>query len=172
MHPTHATIDALTLSAWRGQLAATGPQRGLRAQLLRRRRELLPRFAAAYHYLCALPRQLRKAVRCRWGVSLAGVALLLTVRPLASEAATFTVRTAAELAAAISAANVTSGADTITLKADITLTTVDNTTYGPTGLPVVSNVLTIVGKGHTIRRPPSALEFRLLAVNGGGNQIG
>ena len=83
---------------------------------------------------------------------MASAALLLTLQPLPSEAANFTAGTAVELVAALNTANSTAEADTITLTADITLTTANNTTYGPTGLPVVSSALTIAGNGHAIRR--------------------
>ena len=40
-----------------------------------------------------------------------------------------------------------SGADTITLNTDVTLTATDNSTYDPTGLPVVTSAITIEGGG-------------------------
>ena len=63
-----------------------------------------------------------------------------------------------------------SGADTIVLPAGSTqtLTEVNNDTYGPTGLPVISSVITIAGQGSTIARDSEAPEFRLLAVNSTG----
>ena len=42
-----------------------------------------------------------------------------------------------------------------------TLTTVNNSTYGPTGLPVISSAITIEGQGSTIRRDSAAPEFRI-----------
>jgi hypothetical protein len=51
----------------------------------------------------------------------------------------------------------------------VSLTHVDNTTFGPTGLPVISSVITIAGHGGTIMRAPSAPAFRLLAVNASGD---
>ena len=45
----------------------------------------------------------------------------------------------------------------------------NNSTYGPTGLPVISSVLTIVGQGSTITRASGAPEFRLLAVSSTGD---
>src|SRR5262249_8419466 len=137
---------------------------------LHHRQELLPRFATMYRYLRALPRRVRKALQRRWGVSVAGVALLLALQPGASEAANFTAGTAEELVTAIHTANDTAKADTITLTRDITLTAADNTTYGPTGLPVVSSAITLAGNSHTIRREPSNPEhFRLLAINETGD---
>ncbi|MBI3248892.1 MAG: hypothetical protein HYZ50_20515 [Deltaproteobacteria bacterium] len=63
-----------------------------------------------------------------------------------------------------------SGADIIVvLTADTTLTTSNNSTYGPTGLPVVSSKITISGNGHTITRDALAPAFRLLAINSNGD---
>jgi hypothetical protein len=64
-----------------------------------------------------------------------------------------------------------SGTDTITLPAGSTqtLTEVNNEIYGPTGLPVISSVITVAGQGSTIARDRRAPEFRLLAVNGTGD---
>ncbi len=166
---SRSSFDTATLSAWRGQLAATGARRGLRTQLLQHRQELLPRFASVYRQLRALPRRVRKAMQRCWGVSLAGVALVLTVQPSVSEAANFIAGTAAELITAINTANSTAEADTITLTADITLSVADSTLYGPTGLPLVRTAITIVGNTHTIRRDPSAPPFRLLMINNTGN---
>jgi hypothetical protein len=74
----------------------------------------------------------------------------------------FTAATVSDLIAAINAANKAGGSNTITLTAPTTspyvLTAVDNSTDGPTGLPVISgggkkgaaDTLTIVGNGDTI----------------------
>lgn len=70
MKPTRSSVDVVTLSAWRGQLAATGARRDLRTRLLQYRHELLPCFTTVYHHLRALPRRLRKAVQRRWGMAL------------------------------------------------------------------------------------------------------
>src|SRR6516164_5185481 len=68
----------------------------------------------------------------------------------------FTAGTVADLIADINAANAGGGSNTITLVAGttFTLTVVDNTTDGPTGLPVIAanNALTIVGNGDSIQR--------------------
>ena len=50
-------------------------------------------------------------------------------------------------------------------KSTHTLTTVEDTTYGDTGLPLVTSTITIVGHGSTIERGAGAPEFRLLAVS-------
>src|SRR5215471_2147999 len=117
MSYSRSSFDAAILSAWRGQLAATGARRGLRTYLLQHRQALLPRFATMYRQLRALPRRVRKTLQRQWGASLAAVALLLTMQPGASEAADFTARTAADLIAAINEANRTGTPDTITLTA-------------------------------------------------------
>lgn len=64
-----------------------------------------------------------------------------------------------------------SGADRIVLpaKSTHTLTTVNNTTYGPTGLPIVSSTITIDGNGSKITRASSAPPFRILVVYGAGD---
>src|SRR6185369_17114355 len=48
---------------------------GLLPLILRRRHELLPRFAAAYRQLRALPRRVRRHLQRHWRQSLAGLAL-------------------------------------------------------------------------------------------------
>src|SRR5690349_7896100 len=82
------------------------------------------------------------------------------------------------LISAIATANATSTDDTINLKArcTYTLVSVDNSTLGATGLPVIADAatagkLTINGNGATIERskgkrtPP----FRIFAVDTGGD---
>jgi len=86
----------------------------------------------------------------------------------------FTAKTVSDLIADIHAANQAGGSNTITLVAPTTspyiLTAVDNTTDGPTGLPVIaaSDSLTIVGNGDTIERG-TAPAFRLLDVAAGAS---
>src|SRR5262245_56512979 len=73
--------------------------------------------------------------------------------------ASYTAANVDELRDFITAANNTPEADTITLAAGttFTLTTVDNTTHGATGLPVIAanEHLTILGNGSTIERSAS-----------------
>jgi hypothetical protein len=68
----------------------------------------------------------------------------------------------------INAANRHGGSNTITLVAGktFTLAAVDNTTDGPTGLPVIAanDNLTIQGNGDTIERAPGTPDFRLFDV--------
>jgi hypothetical protein len=52
-----------------------------------------------------------------------------------------------------------------------TLTAVNNSVFGPTGLPIIRSRITIDGNNSTIRRAPSAPNFRILAVQGGGGGL-
>jgi hypothetical protein len=82
----------------------------------------------------------------------------------------FFAATASDLIADINAANAAGGTNTITLakKTTFTLTQVNNTTDGPTGLPVIASGdnLTIVGNGDTIERSTASgtPDFRLFDV--------
>lgn len=88
--------------------------------------------------------------------------------------ASYAAASVPELIASINAANATAEADTITLAAGttFTLTAVDNTADGPTGLPVIAagEDLTVVGNGAVIERGGAAgtPAFRLLDVAAGG----
>ncbi|MGQ0619172.1 MAG: choice-of-anchor Q domain-containing protein [Panacagrimonas sp.] len=64
-----------------------------------------------------------------------------------------------------------SGDDSIILPGNSiqSLTVVNNTGYGPTGLPVINTNITIEGNGSTIRRDASAPSFRIFAVVAPGN---
>jgi hypothetical protein len=86
------------------------------------------------------------------------------------------VASVTELRDAINAANATAEADTITLATGKTfkLTEVDNTTDGPTGLPVIVAVggnLTIIGNGDVIERSnvKGTPAFRLFDVAAGAS---
>src|SRR5262245_6106055 len=87
--------------------------------------------------------------------------------------ASFSAANVDDLIADINAANQTAEADTITLVPGTTFTmsTVDNTTDGPTGLPVIvaGEDLTIVGNGDVIERSSASgtPTFRLLGVAAG-----
>jgi hypothetical protein len=101
----------------------------------------------------------------------------LTVEGLEDRAvpASFTAATVADLIADIGAANAAGGVNTITLApgARFTLTAADNSTDGPTGLPVVAagDDLTILGNGDIIERSTASgtLPFRLLDVASGAS---
>ena len=138
------------------------------------------RVAARYRELRALPRRVRRALQRRFALTLAELALLLALWQGPGWAATINVTGGCTLVDAIIAANTDSptggcpagsGADTLVLSAGstLTLTSVDNSTYGPTGLPVVASIITIVGQGSTIKRAGAAPDFRLLAVGSTGN---
>ena len=51
----------------------------------------------------------------------------------------------------------------------MTLTAVNNITYGSNGLPVMTSAITIEGNGNTISRQSGSPDFRILAVGSGGN---
>ena len=63
------------------------------------------------------------------------------------------------------------GTDTLILPAgsNQTLSSVDNDTYGPTGLPLITSAIVIDGNGSTIGRVPATPEFRILAIGSGGD---
>src|SRR4029450_7299465 len=127
--PTSSSVllDSTVVRAWYAQLADASKTPGLVQHLVRRTGELLPRFAAYYDRLRALPRRLRRALgRCR-GLSLARGALLLPLcaGPL-HPAPIFADETTCRLADAIRAAETDtatggcpagSGADLIVLDA-------------------------------------------------------
>ena len=64
-----------------------------------------------------------------------------------------------------------SGADTIVLQNSSvhTLTAVNNTYSGPTGMPVITTEITIEGNNSTIERDSSAPDFRIFAVRDTGD---
>jgi hypothetical protein len=153
---------------------------GLLPELVCRRHELLPRFAVYYTQLRALPRRVRRALQRQWRLPLAGVALMLALGQNPGLAATIPVSADCILVDAITAANsdtatggcmAGSGADTIVLPAGSTqtLTEVNNSTYGPTGLPVITSVISMAGQGSTITRDGGVPDFRLFAVNSTGD---
>jgi hypothetical protein len=124
----------------------------------------------------------RQGIR-RWGCVTAVVGLTASAQVVLSsaiaEAATTSVACTGSnatdvsaLVAAITAADGAAGPQVIALTpgCTISLGAVDNTTDGPTGLPVVSNAVTISGDRDTIRRStaPHTPAFRLLDVAAGG----
>jgi hypothetical protein len=162
------------LSVWREQIGQVTHNQQLRQQLLYQERELLPRFTKHYDTLKALPRHMRRRLQRQWKQSLAGVALLLALGQAPALAATINVGGACTLGRAMTSANNDAsrfctpgnGSDRIELPANssITLTTVNNTTFGPTGLPVVRSNITIIGNHSTIRRASTAPDFRILQI--------
>ena len=170
-----STLPARVRAAWRAHLAAAGQWPGQRARLLRQQAEVLPRFAAAYAQLQALPRPQRRRLFRRLKQSLASLALLLALGQGLALAATIPVDgTTCTLVDAITAANTDatvagsqcpagSGADTIVLPANSTITLTSVATGG-SGLPQITSAITIEGNGSTIRRDSSAPAFRIFDV--------
>ncbi len=62
-----------------------------------------------------------------------------------------------------------SGADTIQLSGNVTLTSMDNSTDGDNGLPSITSEITIDGAGNTIARDAGAPSFRIFHVASGGD---
>ena len=142
--------------------------------------DLYPRYSDYYRQLSQLPRRVRRALQRQWKRSLSALALLLALGQAPALAATINVDgTNCTLADAIRSANTDaavggctkgSGADRLVLapKSTHTLTTVEDTTYGDTGLPLVTSTITIAGRKRTIERGAGAPHFRLLAVSPAG----
>ena len=102
--------------------------------------------------------------------------LALALGGVPALAATINVGGACTLLQAIRAANTDtakggcpagSGADTLVLPVGSTqtLTAVQDTAYGPSGVPVISSPITIAGNGSTIQRDEDAPAFRIITVN-------
>jgi hypothetical protein len=174
--------QTIVLTPWPDPLAGAAPPPSLGWESGSDGGELWRRVSTCYAQLRALPRRLRRALQRQLALPLAGVALLLALSPGPSPAATIVVdEVTCTLVDAITAANTDtlqggcpagSGVDTLVLEpagSTVTLTHVDNTAYGPTGLPVIRSVITIAGQGGTILRAPGAPAFRLLAVNASGD---
>lgn len=175
--PTAAdAVEATIVQAWQEQLAQAAKTPVLAATLLRQSRALYDRLVAVYRELLALSRQRRRKLLRTLGTSLAGAALLVALGSTpAAWAASITVDGSCTLVDAITAANTDtatggcaagSGADTITLTGDVTLTSANN---GDNGLPLIRSAVTIEGDGHTIARAASAPAFRIFDVESPGN---
>jgi hypothetical protein len=165
----------------------------LRALPRSARRTIQRQLARSSELAAILPEYLQQGGRRlqhRMAWSLAGAALLLALGQGVATAATITVTTnnpnvAADgqcslIEAIVNANNdaatypdcaAGSGADTIVLpaNANVTLSAVDNTTFGPTGLPLITSRITIEGNGATIARQANASPLRLLTVANSGN---
>jgi RTX calcium-binding nonapeptide repeat (4 copies) len=173
------TADQTILSAWQQGLSETSKDAAFKQALLQQQGELLPCFVDHYHSLKALPRRMRRALQRQWRRSLAGLALLLVLGQAPGLAATINVGGTCTLIDAITAANTDNatggctagaGADTLVLApgSTQTLAAVNNTTYGPSGLPVITSAITISCNAAAIRRV-STVDFRIFAVAFGGN---
>jgi hypothetical protein len=174
MHPQRYTSDPALLGAWRQGIAESSKSLAMKRQLLHHEAELLPESTHAYQKLLTLPRHMRRSLQRRWKQSLAGIALLLALGQAPALAATINVGGTCTLGRAITSANNDasrfcmpgSGADTIVLSANSTqtLTTINNTVFGRSGLPVVRSSITIDGNHSTIRRASSSPSFRILTI--------
>lgn len=156
---------------------------------------LFERFATIYRQVCAQPRHHRRQIQRRFGVSLAGAALILALNhaPDARSAEIIVDENCPATANrcilidAINNANADadtsgglcapgSGADVIRLSCgggSYAFSGADNGAPGPgqgyNGLPVITSSITIEGAGATIARPAQAPEFRLFEVAAKGD---
>jgi len=171
--------EATSAEAW--QLAQASRSAKVAAALRHAPPTLYGRFATAYRELLALSRARRRMLLRGMGLSLAGAALafaLASGHVPTARAVGISVGGGCTLADAITAANTDtatggctagSGADTITLSGDVILTSVNNTTSGGNGLPLITSTITIEGAGFAIARDLSAPDFRILYVEASGN---
>lgn len=161
--------------------AERGQRDWLAALLLRQPDRFMPRMAAALTRWRALSRNSRRRWQRKVATTAAGAALILAMAGSsllvpAVHAATITVDgVTCALGDAIIAANTDagsggcvpgSGADTIELTADVSLTySYAHLYFSTTGLPAVSTTITIEGNGHSINRVSYGYNvFRLLVV--------
>ena len=186
------SLDPRTRATLTAELAQAAKNPKLRP-LLGRTPDLWPGLVRCYLHLARQPRKLRRQLQRQWKRSLGALALLLALGQAPALAATINVTTTTpvinggdsqcSLIEAIDNANDTTtgtvhadcpagdpaGADTIDLAGAVgthTLTAVNNSTDGDTGLPVITSVITIEGRGSTITRGAGAPNFRILAVRG------
>jgi hypothetical protein len=118
----------------------------------------------------------RRSLQRQWKHSLASLALLVALGQAPTLAATINVGGACTLVHAINATNNDRtangrcakgrGADRIVLpaNANIPVNTVNNYNFGPVGLPVIRQHLTIVGNGARVYRAPRARQRFTLMV--------
>ena len=165
--------------------AERGQRDWLAALLLRQPDRFMPRMAAALTRWRALSRNSRRRWQRKVAATAAGAALILAMAGSsllvpAVHAAGITVDgVTCNLVDAVLSAEFDnsyggcapgSGADTISLTTDVTLTAAYGFTYGSdTGLPTVMTTITIEGNGHTIERDLAAPNFRLLAIGSTGD---
>ena len=105
---------------------------------------------------------MRRALQRQWRLAVDRGGADAGSRAKSRLAATIPVGASCSLINAVTAANTDtatggcpagSGADTIVLpqgSTQILTTAVNNSTYGPTGLPIISSAITIAGQGRTI----------------------
>ena len=187
----NSTADPEIRVRFQAQLAEARETPVLSRLVRRPTADLYPRYSGYYRQLCQLPRRVRRQLQRQWRRSLSAIALLLALGQAPALAANITVAPGippainadglCALIEAIDNANADAqthadcvagnGADSIALPTGSTqsLTAADNTTFGPTGLPVITSALTLRGRNSTIRRTSSAPAFRILAVASSGN---
>jgi hypothetical protein len=174
--PIKATSNQNVICAWHEGIGQAQPDVHHVNQFIRRQGDLLPRFAEHYERLKKLPRPVRRGLQRYWKKTLPAIALLLALNASPALAATINVGANCTLGRAITSANNNTsvggctrgvGADRIVLPRNSTqtLSTVNNTVYGPTGLPVIRSTITIDGNGSIIRRASTAPNFRIFAVS-------
>ena len=175
-YPVHPLLDPRTRATLAAELAQAARNPKL-CPLMERAPDLWPGLVRSYLHLARLPRKLRRqlatpvealARRARAapgpgpGAGLGGDHRCHHHQPqhrrrqrlLPHRGHRPNANATPPLAAADCAAG-DAGADTINLRARVgthTLTVVNNSTYGATGLPVVSTPITIEGNGSTINR--------------------
>jgi hypothetical protein len=103
--PCSAQQNQTILPVWQQQITEVAKHPELRRQLARHEYVLLPRFAAHYSELKALPRRLWRNLQRQWKRSLAGVALLFVLGQAPALAATINVNSTCTLGRAMAAAN-------------------------------------------------------------------
>jgi hypothetical protein len=178
--------DALTQGFWQAWREQVGKTPRLAHLLLQRGRHLLERFQHVHTALSRLSRPAQVRWQRKLGASLAGVALALALSGAPSVQA-FPVGpevhingTDCFLVDAITAANTDTatgdcaagnpGADTITLLSDVYLYSVNSgSSASVNGLPLITSAITIEGAGFAIARDAGAPNFRILAVEPGGD---
>lgn len=185
-HPNSPEQDPV-LTAWQNQIQAI-KNPWLLKMFLQQWQRILKRLTYFYAQLASLPRRNRRALQRALATSLIGAAMLLALSsaPIV-HAATITVDPGASginpgdgcsLVEAIHNANndaatyaecvAGSGADTITLPTNATLTY--TVSYGGSvALPAVVSDITIDGNGTTIERDSGAPSFGIMGIDPGGN---
>ncbi len=181
---TQHSPEPVGVAGWQELWAEAQGKPWLLALLRRHGAGVYQRFVVQYRRLLAQPARRIHRLQRRLGLGMAGVALVLALAgvglgPRQAFADSITVDGVCTLVDAITAANTDTtvgscvhsgapGADTITLGVNVSLTDINNSYFGATGLPVVATEITIDGAGHTISRS-SVDNFRILAVNSAGN---
>ena len=166
--PLSLTADPAIRATFQAQLAEARETPGLSRMVRRPAPDLYPRYSDYYRQLSQLPRRVRRALQRQWKRSLSALALLLALgqAPALRQTSTSMGPTvpwptlSAQLIPTPPVGGCTkgNGADRLMLapKSTHTLTTVEDTTYGDTGLPLVTSTITIVGRKSTIERGAGA----------------